>query len=181
MNFISQTYQIKSGKSVVIREATPEDAKKLLELKLLYLKETDTIPLFDYEYTNSIEEEASLIQRLKKQPNSLLLIAENNGNIIGNIDLIGSLRKKMDHTAMIGMGIHTAWQNQGIGTLLLQNVLTWSIHNKPLKLLWLEVYATNLSGISLYKKMGFQESGYIENFFLEEEKYIDKVTMIINL
>jgi hypothetical protein len=29
--------------------------------------------------------------------------------------------------------------------------------------------------------MGFKESGNIENFFLEEEKYIDKITMVINL
>ncbi|WP_160114138.1 GNAT family N-acetyltransferase [Aquimarina sp. AU119] len=181
MNFIPQTYQTKSGKSILIREATPEDAQKLLELKLQYLKETDTIPLFDYEYTNTIEEEGALIQRLKKNPNCLLLIAENNGNIIGNIDLTGSWRKKMEHTAMIGMGIHTAWQNQGIGTLLIQNVLTWSTQNTLLKLLWLEVYATNLPGIRLYKKMGFKESGFIENFFLEEEKYVDKVTMIVNL
>ncbi len=178
MNFISKTYQTKSNQTVLIREATPEDGEKLLNLKLQYLKNTDTIPLFDYEYSNNPSEEAALIIRYQKQPNSLLLVAENNGNIVGNIDLTGSWRKKMQHTAVIGMGIHTAWQNQGIGTFLIQNVVHWSGQNELLRTIWLEVYATNTSGIALYQKMGFQESGRIENFFLEKEKFIDKIIMI---
>lgn len=181
MNFISKTYHTKLGKSLLIREASPADAKQLLALKLEYLKNTNTIPLFDYEYSNTIKEEEDLIQNLHQHPNSLLLVAESEGNIIGNIDLTGSWRKKMQHTAMIGMGIHTQWQNQGIGTLLIQNVLEWSKQNEIVKVLWLEVYATNLNGIALYRKMGFKESGNIANFFLEEGKYIDKITMTINL
>ncbi|EZH72463.1 hypothetical protein ATO12_23740 [Aquimarina atlantica] len=181
MNFISKTYHTKLGRALLIREAAPADAKQLLALKLEYLKDTSTIPLFDYEYSNTIKEEEELIQNLHQQSNSLLLVAESDGTIIGNIDLTGSWRKKMQHTAMIGMGIHTQWQNQGIGTLLIQNVLEWSKQNEIVKVLWLEVYATNFAGVSLYKKMGFKESGSIEDFFLEEEKYIDKITMVINL
>ncbi|PKV48977.1 RimJ/RimL family protein N-acetyltransferase [Aquimarina sp. MAR_2010_214] len=177
MNFISKTYHTKSGKSLLVREATPADAKQLLALKLEYLKDTNTIPLFDYEYSNTVKEEGELIQNLHEQANSLLLVAESDGDIIGNIDLTGSWRKKMQHTAMIGMGIHTQCQNQGIGTLLIQNVLEWSKENELLKVLWLEVYATNIAGISLYKKMGFIPSGSIQGFFLEKEEYIDKITM----
>lgn len=40
---------------------------------------------------------------------------------------------------MIGIGIHTKWQNQGIGTLLLHSVLNWSKQNTLLKVLWLDV------------------------------------------
>lgn len=181
MSFLPQPYQTKSNQSILIRESTLKDAEQLLALKLGYLKDTNTIPLFDYEYSNTIKEESELIQNLHQQPNSLLLVVESEGNIIGNIDLTGSWRKKMQHTAMIGMGIHTKWQNQGIGTFLIQNVLEWSKENELLRVVWLEVYATNIAGISLYKKMGFKESGNIENFFLEEEKYIDKITMVINL
>ncbi len=178
MNFIPKTYQTKSDQKLLIREASPEDAEQLLKLKHQYLKNTDTIPLFDYEYSNNTTEEYQLIKRYQKQANSILLIAESDGNIVGNIDLTGSWRKKMLHTAVIGMGIHTEWQNQGVGTFLIQNVLNWSRENEVLKTLWLEVYATNKAGIALYKKMGFQESGHIANFFLENEKYIDKITMI---
>ncbi len=85
----------------------------------------------------------------------------------------------MQHTAMIGMGIHTKWQNQGIGTLLIQDVLDWSRENIVLHLVWLEVYATNVAGITLYKKTGFTTSGCTPDFFIENGKYIDKLTMTI--
>lgn len=177
MSLLQKSYAIKSGIPLVIREAIAKDAEKLLALKMEYLKETDTIPLFDYEYNNTIEQEAELIEKLQKQPNCLLLVAESNGNLIGNIDVTGSWRKKMQHTAMIGMGIHTKWQNQGIGTLLIQNSIQWSKENLLLKNLWLEVYATNIAGIALYKKVGFNSSGILQNFFLEKGTYIDKIIM----
>ena len=181
MHFLPKTYQTKSDYGVIIREAHPDDAKQLLELKLQYLKNTNTIPLFDYEYSNNITEENQLIKRYQKETNSLLLVAEHDGKLIGNIDLTGSSREKMVHTAMIGMGIHTSWQNQGVGTFLIQNVLDWSRKNDTLKIIWLEVYASNKAGIALYRKMNFQECGRIDSFFLEDKKYIDKITMSINL
>ncbi|WP_062057231.1 GNAT family N-acetyltransferase [Aquimarina longa] len=177
MEYTPSTHQTKSGHTLIIREATPEDAEQLVALKLQYLKNTDTIPLFDYEYPNTVEDETNLIIKMHQQTNCLLLVAENNGNLVGNIDLTGSWRKKMQHTAMVGMGIHTEWQHQGIGTLLLQNVLAWTKWTQIIKTIWLEVYETNITGIALYKKMGFIPSGCIHNFFLEKEKYIDKITM----
>jgi len=181
LNFLQKTYQTKSNHAITIREAVPEDAAQLLKLKLEYLKNTDTIPLFDYEYSNNVTEEHQLIKRYQKQPNSILLVAENEGNIVGNIDLTGSWRKKMSHTAVIGMGIHTLWQNQGVGTFLIQNAIDWSKQNTLIKIIWLEVYATNVAGIALYKKMRFKECGRIDCFFNENEKYIDKITMVINI
>ncbi|MBQ0735889.1 GNAT family N-acetyltransferase [Aquimarina celericrescens] len=177
MDYSSKTYQSKSSQSILIREASPEDANQLLRLKLQYIKNTDTLPLFGYEYPNDEGEEKELIQSYQNQNNSLLLVAENNGVLIGNIDLTGSWRKKIQHTAVLGMGIHTQWQNQGIGTILIQNVLDWAKQNKLLRIIWLEVYTTNMSGIALYRKMGFRESGKIKGFFLEKNKFIDKIIM----
>ncbi len=177
MSFLPQTYQSKSRQSILIREAIAEDANQLLHLKLEYIKNTKTLPLFDYEYPNDENQEKELIKRYQHQDNSLLLVAENNGVLIGNIDLTGSCRKKTQHSAVLGMGIHTQWQNLGIGTFLIQNVVDWAKQNAFLRIIWLEVYATNIAGRALYRKMGFQESGKIENFFIEKDKFIDKITM----
>ena len=60
MSLLQKSYTIKSRTPLVIREAIAKDAEKLLALKLEYLKETDTIPLFDYEYNNTIVPVAQL-------------------------------------------------------------------------------------------------------------------------
>ncbi|WP_299433899.1 GNAT family N-acetyltransferase [uncultured Aquimarina sp.] len=177
MSFFPKTYTTKNNQSITIRQAVSDDAEELLKLKLEYLKDTETLPLFENEYPNDIDQERDMIERFQSENNSVLLLAVSEDAIIGNIDLSGSWRKKMQHTAVIGMGVHTQWQNQGIGTLLLQNVLDWAQENQILKTIWLEVYASNTSGIALYKKMNFKKSGVIPNFFIEKGMFVDKIIM----
>ena len=74
MTFITTTYRTKSNEEVLIRKALVEDAENLLRLKLNYLKATTTIPLFDYEYSYSVDEEADAIRYMLKEPNCLLLL-----------------------------------------------------------------------------------------------------------
>ncbi|MDH7447274.1 GNAT family N-acetyltransferase [Aquimarina sp. 2201CG14-23] len=177
MSFFPKTYTAKNRQDILIRQAISDDASQLLNLKLEYLKNTATLPLFEDEYPNDIDQERDMIEKYQLDTNSIILVAISEEKIIGNIDLSNSVRKKMKHTGMIGMGIHTQWQNQGIGTLLLQNVVDWAKENEILKTIWLEVYASNPSGIALYQKMKFQKRGIIPNFFLEKENYIDKIIM----
>ncbi|MHA7059328.1 N-acetyltransferase family protein [Aquimarina sp. M1] len=177
LSFFPKTYTTKNNQPITIRQAVPDDAKQLLKLKLAYLKDTETLPLFINEYPNDADQEREMIQKYQSEKNCIILIATSEKEIIGNIDLTGSWRKKIEHTGMIGMGIHIQWQNQGIGSLLLQNLLNWAQENQLLKVVWLEVYASNNSGIALYKKMKFQQSGVVPNFFLEKEIYIDKIIM----
>ena len=43
--------------------------------------------------------------------------------------------------------------------------------NPILELIWLQVYSKNTLGLSLYKKMGFQENGIIKNYFKYERNF----------
>jgi RimJ/RimL family protein N-acetyltransferase len=167
----------KDGKEVIVRPALPDDGLKLLELKKSYLKDTRTLPLFEYEYKNSIQQEKELIEKYIADSNSMLLVAEHGNNLIGNLDLTGSHRKKMQHTAMLGMGIANTWQNRKVGSFLIKDALQWATHNSTLRLVWLEVYSTNAAGIRLYEKCGFENCGLIKDFF-NEEAPVDKITMV---
>ena len=104
--------KIPSGEVITIRTGSRQDAQKLIALKKSYITGTTSIPLYEDEYRNTIVEEAEWIDRYNNQDNSLLLLAEYNGEVIGNIDLTGNQRRKLYHTGMIGMGIHNDWQNK---------------------------------------------------------------------
>ena len=174
-------FKVKSGKEITIRLATLEDASALLAMKLEYLENTTTIPLFQKEYPNDINYEVQLIQRLNLEKNSALLVAEYNGRLIGNIDLNGNQRLKLFHTGVIGMGIRDGWRGLGVGTALMKVILDWTTTNNFISLLWLEVYDSNVGGKILYEKLGFHECGRITNFFCESDKFIDKITMVRHL
>ena len=174
-------YLTKSGEEIIIRLATTEDASDLLAMKLEYLENTKTIPLFQSEYFDDPTNEMNLIRRLELEKNSVLFVAENNGKLIGNIDLNGNQRLKLFHTGVVGMGIREQWRGKGVGTALLEAVIKWSEMNHYIKLLWLEVYDSNEAGKALYRKFGFQESGRMKNFFHEDNEFIDKITMTRHL
>lgn len=164
------------GKEIIIRSAHEDDAENLIALKKSYIKNTTSIPLYDYEYTNTIEQEKEWIHKFNSQENSLVLLAKHDGKLIGNIDLTGNQRKKLFHTGMIGMGIHPEWQNKKIGSFLMEHTVVWAL-NSPIQILWLEVYSTNPGGIRLYEKFGFESCGSIKDFFRERQP-ADKITMV---
>jgi len=141
------------------------------------LKNTKTIPLALDEYTSNVKNELILITEYEKSLNSLLLVAEFENEFIGNIDLTGSKRSKMFHTGMIGMGIKEKWRNQGLGRILMESVIDWAKNNSGIEIIWLDVYASNELGLNLYKNTGFKISGIINDFFKDENGYVDKVQM----
>lgn len=181
MKFESFDIRLKNGKVVTIRQAKINDAEKLLALIKKYIPQSDFIPKLDGEVMLTIEQEKEWINSFLIQENSLLLIAEFEGDIIGNIDLTGSRRKVREHTAVIGMGILKEWRNIGLGTELLKTVIEWSKINPILEMIWLQVYTENKLGLALYRNMGFVESGVIKNFFKHGDKYFDNLTMIMSV
>ena len=181
MKYQPQTYTLKSGNSIRIRGINTGESQKLLDLKRSYIGDTRTIPLTMEEYPDNIEKETRLISDYEKSPNSILLVAEINSELIGNIDLTGSNRAKMKHTAMIGMGIKQEWRNQGIGRILIESVIDWAKKNVQIEIIWLDVYASNTLGYNLYKNTGFIVSGVIKGFFKYGDEYTDKVQMYLRI
>ncbi len=177
MKFKAKTAVTKNNKEVKIRFAEICDTQAILDLKRNYIKNTTTLPFILEEYPNNLDKEIHLITSYIDSNNSIFLVAEFEGQLIGNIDLTGSKRIKMNHTAMIGMGIKEEWRNQGLGKILINNTLDWAKNHSNIEIVWLDVYATNNLGLQLYKNSGFEVSGTIKDFFKSGITYSDKIQM----
>lgn len=77
------------------------------------LNSSQFIPLYPDKLVKLVEEEIQWIETFSKQKNSLLLMAEVNGRIIGNIAVTGHSRSMLQHTAPIGMSVSKEWRNKG--------------------------------------------------------------------
>lgn len=169
--------ELKNQKIVLIRQAKIADAENLLNCIKTYVPQSKYIPKLGQEIQLTIEQEKDWMNSFLTNNNSLLLVAEYENQIIGNIDLMGNRRKVMEHTAVIGMGMLKEWKNYGLGTALLKETIEWAKQNPILELIWLQIYAENKLGLNLYRKLGFKENGIIENFFKQEDEYFDNLTM----
>lgn len=177
MKFQEKLVKLKNGRDVKIRQAQISDAEMILETIKIYIPDSEFIPKYEEEIVLTIEQERNWIESFLRNDNSLLLVAEHQNQIIGNIDLTGSQRKMMYHTAVIGMGMLREWRNIGLGTALMESIIDWSSEHPALETIWLQVYAQNDLGLGLYRKMGFVENGLIPNFFKRDGRYFDIVTM----
>ena len=173
--------KLKNGKFISIREARIQDAAALLDLIKNYLDDSPYIPKSTLDFNLSLEQEESWIQSFLDAPNAILLVAEYESQLIGNIDLTGNKRHVMQHNALVGIGMLKVWRNQGLGFALMNAALDWAKSNPILENLQLEVYAENHAAIALYKKFGFKQCGIIPNLFKENGTYYDSIMMNLNL
>ncbi len=75
-----------------------------------YVPQSEYILKLGQQITLTLEQAEDWINSLTIN-NSLLLIAEYENQIIGNIDLTRNRRKVMKHTVVIEMGMLNEWRN----------------------------------------------------------------------
>lgn len=176
MKFISKKYTTKHGDNIIIREAEELDAEVLIENAKNSIKNLDDILLENFNPT--IDQELEWINSFRNKENNLLLVATYEDKVIGNIEIRTPSNSKNKHTALIGMGVIKAWRGKGIGTFLMDSLITWVKEKSSIEILWLQVFATNENAIKLYQKMGFTIDGIQKDFIkLDENKYTDIINM----
>ena len=178
MKFQPVSRRLKNGELVIIRECQPQDAEEFLQTAKTYIMDSKEFLITEESFNPTIDHAVKYIRSFMESENSLLLIATHNVKILGNLDLIGGQRTNVRHTAVIGMGMWTEWRYIRLVTLLMECVINWARENPVLEILWLQVFASNVAGISLYKKIGFEISGRQTNFIkIQDDIYTDNITM----
>lgn len=84
-------------------------------------------------------------------------------------------------------GVRSVCQGQGIGTRLLNNVLSWAKNSSYIAVI-LHTQADNYKAIGLYEKVGFRKQEYLPNFFYPQTPLrsllsgeLDAYLMVANL
>ncbi|MNU55437.1 N-acyltransferase YncA [compost metagenome] len=181
MKFESRKIVLKDGRVILLRHVAVSDAVKVIEFVQGFVYEEEFVPMVEGEFNPTIEEEEALLKNYVDRSNCLFLVAEFEGKIVGNINIDGSQRKIMRHTAVFGIGMHRDWQGCGLGRALLQNAIDWCRDESELELLYLQVYAENESGMILYRKVGFTEHGRMPKAFKQNGRYHDEISMYLLL
>lgn len=109
------------------------------------------------------------------------LVAESEGQIVGHAFLEIPQLQSLRHIADLNIAVHIGWQNKGIGTLLLTQLIQWATNSGTIEKILLNVRTTNAPAIALYKKMGFQEEGLIKNRVKVKGRYFDDLIMGLSL
>lgn len=99
--------------------------------------------------------------------NSQYIIAKIDNEIVG----FAGIKIILDEADIMNIVTKKTYRNQGIGTLLLESLISLS-KKLNLKSLSLEVSEENLPAIHLYKKFGFEYLGVRKNYYQDKNGYI---------
>lgn len=89
--------------------------------------------------------------------------------------------QSLRHIADLNIAVHLGWQSKGIGRKLLEQIIEQAKNLSVIEKIQLNVRASNIPAISLYKKMGFEEEGRLKNRVKIKDLYIDDIIMGLDL
>lgn len=159
----------------LIRDATLADAPALNHFILRL--ESEALPtIYTLEHRLTIESELAAIRRLTDSPNSLFLVAERNGEILGAMDLQGMRHPQCTHVGYVGISVRRDLRGQGVGSALF-NALFERAKHIGITHLELEVFASNPRAIAMYERLGFQVNGSRPGIVRLGDEFIDVMLM----
>lgn len=163
---------------VLIRPARIEDAASIVDAERAIAKEPGIFcsEPSELKIENVVETITSAMDG-----KAIYIVAESNGKLIGHAFLEFQSLKSLRHVADLNIAVYQGWQRKGIGAKLLQEIIQLAKKSEIIEKIQLNVRASNLGAISLYKKMGFKEEGRLKNRVKVNHNYIDDIVMGMDL
>lgn len=171
-----QHRQIKGDEAVILRTAADSDVSYLKEMKQWSAAHDGGLVAEPAEL--KLDAEAKQISNHAQNPYCIYLVAEKNDVIVGFLCFTNGAFNRMRHIGWFSMIVHSAWRGRGIGSLLVQGLLDWSVATPILEKVSLSVFSSNQRAVDLYARFGFQIDGVLsKQVKLGDGDYVDMILM----
>ncbi len=169
------------GKNVVFRHPKASDVKGMMNMINSLVRER--VDIAKTKKVTLRQEKRWLADTLRsiRKKEKIMIVAEVDGALVGSCEVAKDTYDVSRHVGMLGVGLRREARGLGIGKKLVQLCLCESKKTLGTKLIRLYVFDTNEAGKSLYKKIGFKETGRIPRGVLHNRKYKDDIIMVKRL
>lgn len=165
---------------IIYRQPVPEDAQALLDYLKTVGGESDNLTFGAAGIPFTVEQEERVLANLEKDSRSSMLIALEDGQIVGNAALNGSANPRFRHRCSFAITVRKDHWGRGIGSELLRRQIEFA-RSIGAEIISLEVRSDNERAKALYRKFGFAKFGVFEKFFKIDGQYFDADYMTLQL
>jgi RimJ/RimL family protein N-acetyltransferase len=120
--------------------------------------------------------EAFWIGELIRAEESLVLVAEADGQVVGNVLVSVDRGRATEHIGVLSICIAADWRDVGIGTELIAGAQRWAAE-RGLRKVSLGVFPDNDRAIAVYERCGFVREGLRRQQYRSGDAYRDEVLM----
>jgi len=159
-DFKIETHMLTSGKLIKLRSANENDLDQYTDFDINTLRTSPLMFLQPEEVSwLNREQVKSRIDRVYQSESDLILIAEDEGKLIGKLEFKCGKRKTLSHKGYIDIAVEDKYRGKGVGSILFEAFLQWAKSQPHIEVIQLSVVEENTAAVALYKKYGFIEIG----------------------
>lgn len=158
-----------------VRRAAPGDAPALVALAEEVGREEGRWILGTGPW-RSVADERRYLRTVQRHPDAAVLIAEDDGRIVGRISVSRDPHPASRHVADLGLMVAETHRRQGIGTELLRETVSWA-RRAGIRKLELHVFPWNEPALRLYETFGFEREGYRRRHYVRGDEEVDAILM----
>lgn len=155
MTYPEKTIPLHDGRTCVLRVPRAGDAEALIDYLRAIASETEYILWTPQGPFPTKEGEIAYIESLAASPQTLCLLADVDGEVAGNCQIVFNSKWKVAHRSSIVIALKQKFWGLGIGTALLRELLG-EAERRGVRQTELDVVAENNRARGLYEKLGFR-------------------------
>jgi len=166
---------LKNGEKVYLRPPQLNDLNQVLEF-INKLADEDAMIASANKYTLEEEEKylKDLLQKIKSRQMVCLYVFDEKDNFLGSAS-VEKKKGRSNHIGLFGIALAKKARGQGIGKLLMRQIIALAKKELNLDQVVLTCFAKNDVAQNLYKALGFQQYGYLPNAYLYKGEYVDQI------
>lgn len=173
-----QRVTLGDGREVLMRHSRQGDAERVHAYICALGRSTDMILTYadDLPPLERVQSHIDMIEHGHFY--SLVAIDPEAGEVVGNASFRFAVRKKLAHSAELGMGVLPSHQRVGLGSMMLDRAIEDMRRHPTIERLDLTVIASNTHARKMYQRAGFVEEGLkLRALRQPDGRYDDEVMM----
>jgi putative acetyltransferase len=162
-----------------VRPAEPGDARALVALAESVGREEGRWMLTTDTW-RPVSEERKYLGAVRRHPDAAVLVAEEDGRVVGRLSVSRDPHPASRHVADLGLMVAADRRRRGVGRLLLEAAVKWA-RSAGVRKLELHVFPWNEPAIRLYETFGFEREGYRKAHYRRGDELVDAILMALHL